>query len=76
VTPLATDCATAPLAPADSSSVREARKIACGVRRRSSRRPAVRFPRPGTSRNASQYNSSSRLVEVVFIKAGGGRFRI
>ena len=40
--------------PAPSSSVREARKMACGVRKRSSSFPEVLEPRPGTSFSASQ----------------------
>ena len=54
VQPLAMDCATAPLTPAASSSVREARKMAAGVRNRSSSLPAPLAPSPGTSCNASQ----------------------
>src|SRR5688572_33370932 len=61
VQPLAMDCATVPDTPAASSSVLDARKIACGERNRSSSLPEVRDPIPGTSFNASQYNSSSRL---------------
>jgi hypothetical protein len=52
--PLAIDCATVPLTPAPSSSVRDARKMACGVRKRSSSFPEVLVPRPGISFNASQ----------------------
>ena len=40
-------CATAPLTPAASSSVREARITACGVRNRAISLPAFRAPRPG-----------------------------
>ena len=54
VHPLAMDCATAPLTPAASSSVREARKMACGVRKRSSSFADVLAPRPGISFSASQ----------------------
>ena len=38
----------------DSSSVRDARKMACGVPKRSSSLPDVRVPRPGTNLRASQ----------------------
>ncbi len=51
----------APLMPLASSSVRDARNTACGVRNRSSSFPAVRAPRPGTSLRASQSSSSSRV---------------
>ena len=54
VHPLAMDCAMAPETPAPSNSVREARKMAWGVRKRSSSFPEVLDPRPGTSFNASQ----------------------
>ena len=44
--PLAMLCATAPLIPAASSSDREARNTACGVRNRSISLPAFRRPGP------------------------------
>src|SRR6185295_9636452 len=62
--PLEIDCATDPLTPAPSSSVSDARKIACGVRNRSSSLAQVRAPRPGTSFSATQCSSSSRLTSV------------
>ena len=52
--PLTIDCAMAPLTPVPSSSVREARKMACGLRNRSSSRLEVRVPSPETSFRASQ----------------------
>jgi hypothetical protein len=63
--PLAIDCATDPLTPAPSSSVRVARKIACGERSRSSSFPAVRAPSPGVSRNASQTEPAKLLAVFV-----------
>ena len=50
---------TAPLNPAASSSLREARNAACGVRNLSSTRRARRGPMPGVICSASQQSSSS-----------------
>ena len=65
VQPLAIDCATAPLTPAPSSSVRDARKIACGVRKRSSSLPDILEPRPGNE-------FQSQPVEFLFPAEDGG----
>src|SRR5271163_4655080 len=51
--------ATLPDRPLASSSEREARNIACGVRNWMSIWPALREPRPGIRRRASQCSSSS-----------------
>ena len=71
--PLATLCATAGASPAASSSDREARKTFCGVRKIPISLPALRVPRPGAMRRASQCMISSSEREDVALdgeKAG------